>query len=231
MQSYDRIKVIHIRQESDRQAALEVLSAIYRDEKKWLQDPEAYFKRSDLSSKDVSWFAALIDGQPVGVVRILYKLPLDIYASYGIQKVDPTLDVEAFLRNHRIAEIGRFAVLGNQRRNPLVAAALMRSASQDTIERGYTHYVTDVFEGEKHSPYEFHTRVMGFQTVATHDHGELNCRNRRLTLVLDLRACYRRLKQGQSWFFRHLTRDWPADLHHQMSDRHEKENDLLVESS
>ena len=33
-------------------------------------------------------------------------------------------------------------------------------------------------------------RVMGFRPVASHDHGELNCTSRRITLVLDLKSSY-----------------------------------------
>ena len=39
------------------------------------------------------------------------------------------------------------------------------------------------------------------------------CRSRRITMVLDLKAAYRRLRDGQSWVFRTLTADWDAGLH------------------
>jgi hypothetical protein len=53
--------------------------------------------------------------------------------------------------------------------------------------------------------------------VATHDVGELQCRSRRVTLVLDLRACYQRLKSRGNWMFRYLTASWDARLHRQMA--------------
>ena len=89
-------------------------------------------------------------------------------------------------------------------------------AAGDTIERGFTHYITDVFEGEPHSPFKFHSRVMGFQVVATHETGELNCPCRRITMLLDLRQTYLRLRLTNNWMFRTTTRGWEAHLHQQM---------------
>ena len=54
---------------------------------------------------------------------------------------------------------------------------------------------------------------MGFRPVATHDHGDLNCRSRRITQLLDLRATYRRLKARGNWTYRYLTARWPDPLH------------------
>ena len=99
-----------------------------------------------------------------------------------------------------------------QRHNPGIAVALMKAACTETVRRGFTHYITDVFEGEAHSPYRFHTRVMGFKTVATHDVGELNCPNRRLTMILDLREAYNRLGTKSARLLRYLTQDWSADM-------------------
>jgi hypothetical protein len=95
----------------------------------------------------------------------------------------------------------------------MLAAALMCAATQKMMARGYTHVITDVFEDDPHSPLGFHTRVMGFRPVATRDHGELNCRSRRITLLLDLKSSYRRLKAQGNWIYRYLTARWPAALH------------------
>jgi hypothetical protein len=80
-----------------------------------------------------------------------------------------------------------------------------------------SHVITDVFEDDPHSPLGFHTRVMGFRPVATHDHGELNCKSRRITLLLDLRATYRRLKARGNWIYRYLTARWPEALHRRLA--------------
>ena len=87
----------------------------------------------------------------------------------------------------------------------------------DTVKRGYSHYVTDIFEGEEHSPYLFHTRVMGFMPVATRSEGELNCAHRRITLLMDLEKSYHRLKAENHRLFDTLTAKWDADMHNRFA--------------
>jgi len=207
------IQTLRIENEPGRQLALAVMRAIYRDEKNWVQDDEKLVAREEITDPNISWFVVISDGQPAGVLRVLYEPPADLYHSYGMKFLDQGQDIEALLRHRRIAEVGRFAVLPDHRRSVLVAVALMRAAARETVERRFTHYITDVFEGEKHSPYEFHTRVMGFQLIATHDTGELNCPNRRLTMLLDIRSAYLRLREEKSWAFRYLTEGWEPALH------------------
>jgi hypothetical protein len=122
------------------------------------------------------------------------------------------------VRRHRIAEVGRFAVVAEERGNLLLAAALMRAATEEMVARSYTHLITDVFEDDPHSPFGFHTRVMGFQPVATHERGELNCDSRRITLVLDLKSSYKRLKARGNWVFRYLTAGWPDAVHRRFAN-------------
>jgi ribosomal protein S18 acetylase RimI-like enzyme len=212
MQHKFNLEVIRVDDDWGRAQALSVMRATYRDEKGWIARDESLVCRDEIRSGVVSWFVARLDQQPVGVLRVLYAPPLDLYANYGFQQV-ADIDLDAFVRNHRIAEIGRFAVVPEHRRTFLVAVALMREACTETVRRGFSHYITDVFEGERHSPFAFHTRVMGFETVATHDVGELNCPNRRLTMVLSLRDAYHRLQTGGGWLFRYLTESWGEDLH------------------
>jgi ribosomal protein S18 acetylase RimI-like enzyme len=195
----------------DRAAALQVLQATYQDEKRWVQHAESQLPESDLSSDNLSWFIAYRRGEPAGVLRVYYDPPL--YTTYDIKLVRDDLDVETFLRTNRIAEIGRFAIVPRYRRNLLIAVALMRAATRETVERGFTHYITDVFEDDPHSPYHFHTMVMGFDPVATHEQGELACASRRITMILDLKAAYQRLRRRKSWIFRSLTKDWDEQLH------------------
>ena len=218
MLDLNRISVLPVISESERQDALQVLRATYEREKQWVDDGAKVFPPDDLDHFDVAWFLARRHREPVGVLRVLFNPPLAVYASYGFQPVPGvSFDVNEFVKRSRVAEIGRFAVLPQHRKNHYIAAALMRAAVRDTLERGYTHYVTDIFEGEKHSPYLFHTRVMGFEPVATHDVGELNCPHRRVTMVLDLPAAYRRLKRTGGWLFRYLTADWSESLHRRLA--------------
>lgn len=213
----ERVTVVRVTDETARALARDVIATTYRDEKGWVGDADSQVPASDLEREDVSWFCATIDDIPVGVLRVLYDPPLELYAKYGFELVKEGIDVEAFIRSHRIAEVGRFAVRPEYRKFIVVVAALMRAASTETVKRGYTHYITDVFEDDPHSPLQFHTRVMGFEPVATHEVGELNSKSRRITLVLDLKASYQRLRRQGSWIYRFLTDGWDEQLHRRLA--------------
>lgn len=219
----DRVSVIRVEDEAGRQQALSVMRAIYRDEKNWVRADDKLVSVDDAGGEGVSWFVVRFEEQPVAVLRVLYDLPIDLYRDYGFKMTRPDFDLEAFLRVNRIAEIGRFAVLPEFRKYIVVVGALMRAAVKETVERDFTHYITDVFEGEANSPYDFHRRVMGFQTVATHDTGELNCPCRRITMLLDIKEAYVRLRKEGGWIFRFLTEDWSEQLHRQMLPEPEAE--------
>jgi hypothetical protein len=210
-------KVSRVETEQDRALALAVLRSTYELEKQWVVHAEDQFPAADLDTTRVSWFVVTQGSHPAGVLRVHYEPPITQYHAYDIKLLRPGLDVQGFLADNRIAEIGRFAVIPGQRHNLLLAVALMRAATRETVERGYTHFITDVFEGDPHSPYRFHTRVMGFLPVATHEHGELASRCRRITMILDLKAAYQRLRQGRSWIFRALTADWDDGLHRRLA--------------
>jgi ribosomal protein S18 acetylase RimI-like enzyme len=211
------IQTLRIENEPGRQLALAVMRAIYRDEKNWVQDDEKLVAAAEITDPNISWFVVTSDGRPAGVVRVLFEPPQDLYETYGMKFLDEGTDLKTLLRHGRIAEIGRFAVLPDHRRSVLVAVALMRAAARETVQREFTHYITDVFEGERHSPYDFHPRGMGFRLIATHDTGELNCSNRRLTMLLDIQAGYQHLRQEKSWAFRYLTEGWEPELHARMA--------------
>lgn len=215
MATTDRLQVIRVDSEASRALAIEVMRATYKQEKNWITRDEKLFPDDELGNPAVSWFVVLENARPVGTLRVLYDLPLDLYKAYGFKTLGG-INLDEFIRRNRIAEIGRFAVLPEYRRHMVVVGALMREASRETVERGYTHYVTDIFEGEAHSPYNFHTRVLGFQPVATHDTGELNCPNRRITLILDLAEGYARLRSQGGWLFRFFTEGWPPSVHEKL---------------
>ena len=208
-----KIRVKRIESSADREAALVVLRATYQAEKRWVEQAESQIAESDLGSETVSWFLARYGGEPTGVLRVHYAPPVEQYRAYDVRMLRPGIDVDAFLRSHRLAEIGRFAIVPGHRRNLLLSVALMRAATRETVERDFTHYITDVFENDPHSPYGFHTRVMGFDPVAVHERGELKCACRRITMILDLKAAYHRLRRRKGWIFRTLTADWDDCLH------------------
>lgn len=217
-----RTRVTRVNTEADRLHAISVLRATYQAEKNWVANEQKMFQAADLTDARVSWFVVFVEEKPVGVLRVLYELPLDIYKEYGFKQLGSGIDIEGFVTSNKIAEIGRFAVLPEFRKYIVVVGALMREASKETVQRGFTHYITDIFEGEKHSPYLFHTRVMGFIPVATHDIGELNCPLRRITMVLDIKAAYNRLRKTNSFAFRFLTEDWNQPLHDKLRQDDEK---------
>lgn len=212
-----RFTAERVRSETCRQDALCVLRETYLDEKRWVTDAESQFSENDVQRGDMSWFVARSSRRPAGVLRVYYDPPLASYANYGFTLLDASIKVEEFIAANRIAEIGRFAVLPRYRRDIMVAAELMRAAVEDAVIRGCTHFITDVFENDPHSPYGFHTRVIGFHPVATHDAGELHTTSRRITLILDLKAAYNRMRRRSSWIYRYLTGRWDAALHQRLA--------------
>jgi ribosomal protein S18 acetylase RimI-like enzyme len=211
------VSVRRVKTEEDRGLALRVLRVTYRREKQWVRDESQVFPESDLENPSVSWFLASVGRMPAGVIRVFYDLRLLDYREYALNVVVDGFDIESFLQENKIAEIGRFAVRPRFRSIFGVASHLMKAATEDTVRRGYSHFITDVFEGEQHSPYHFHKRVIGFQTVATHDVGELNCSLRRITMMLNLREAYQRLRLNRGRFYRFLTEGWDDALHRRLS--------------
>ena len=212
-----RVTARRVAQEDDRRRVVEVLAATYYREKHWVNDPEAQVPPGDLDRSDIAWFVVSLGDRAAGALRVRYDPPYAQYLGYGLKLLDPRLQVQEFLRCNRIAEVGRFAVKPAFRDRCLVAVALMRAATNDAVARGYMHLVTDVFEDDPHTPYRFHTRVMGFVPVATHEFGELHCQSRRITLVLDIRSAYARLKSQGGWLYRYLTSDWDETQHQRLA--------------
>jgi hypothetical protein len=199
--------------EVERQQVIDVLRQTYAREKGWILEPESQIPADDLGRDNVAWFVTLVGGEPVGVLRILFDPPIEQYAKYSLKLIDPAFKVDELLAGSRIAEVGRFAVVARRRGRFTVATSLMRAAFSEIIARGYSHLVTDVFEDDPHSPYGFHTRVIGFKPIATHEVGELRSRSRRITLVLDMRAAYLRLRDHSRWLFQNLTLGWSERMH------------------
>jgi hypothetical protein len=203
--------------ESDRQRALAVMRATYQREKGWVHDVEPMFPKEDLPRDDVSWFVATRRDEPMGVLRVLYDPPIEEYQKYGLTPIEESLIVYDFIKSERIAEVGRFAVIPERRKGVGVVLSLMRAATREIVSRGYTQLVTDVFENDPHSPFRFHTRIIGFRPVATHEIGELSFKGRRITLLLDIKIAYQTLKSRGTWFFRAMTKDWTEVMHKRLA--------------
>jgi len=198
------VTVSRVESAGDRAAALEVVKSVFCVEKKWITTVQNQIPDEPSGDNDVSWFLAKINDHPAGVLRLLYDPSFDIPKEYDV-KFMPGIDVEALKNAGKYVEIGRFMILEEFRKNPRVALRLMRSAAAEVIERDYTHFITDVFEGEAHSPLNFHTRVLGFEVVGKHMFGELNCSSTRIILTLDILKLYRRVKDSRSRIYRELT--------------------------
>ncbi len=205
MNATEMLSVQRVEGAATRERSLAVLRDVYATEKAWVQKPEEVFPLADLDNSSLCWFLAEKGGRPVGVTRVLYELPRNLYQQYELKMVDPSLDIEAFLKRNKLAEVGRFAVIPEERQNIRIAAILMRAATTETVERGFTHFITDVLEADPSSPYQFHRRILGFEVVATHDHGELQVQSRRITMLLDLKEALQRLSLKRSWIYRFIT--------------------------
>lgn len=181
---------------ADREAALLVISQVFQGEKNWIASADGEIPTSIAEIERMSWFLTYADDVPVGVIRLAYDPPLQLPAHFEV-KFDRPLDLEEFARGRRFVEIGRFMIVPEFRRNIRVVFSLMREAVREVLERRYTHFLTDVYESDPHSPYGFHTRVLGFERIGTHRFGELNCDSLRIILVLDIvRACHRLANKG-----------------------------------
>jgi N-acyl amino acid synthase FeeM len=199
------IATTRIESPTERAAAMDVIAAVYLAEKGWIADAEAEIPAAVAAPGRSSWFLARVDGVAAGVIRLTYDPPL--VAPPELQfRFERDIDVARLAAECRVVDVGRFMILPRYRHQAAVALRLMRAAVEEVLARGYTHLVTDVFEGDPHSPLDFHTRVLGFERIATHRYGELACERLRVVLMLDLAKGYRRLAGARNRVFRELTR-------------------------
>ena len=118
-----------------------------------------------------------------------------------------------------IVEIGRFMIRPEFRKNIRVALKLMQAGIREVVERGYTHFLTDVFESDPNSPLHFHTKILGFEVIGSHLHGELNCSSTRIILTLDILKAYQRLKERKNRFYQEITAGIQDLLERKLAER------------
>jgi hypothetical protein len=187
----------------DRERALAVVETVYLQEKQWIRNAGIEIPADVADRQDQSWFLVSAGDEPAGVIRLLYDPPLEMPAEFGVT-LEPDVDLEGLKRHGRFVDIGRFMIVPRHRRNIRVVLRLMRAAILEVVGRGYTHFLTDVFENDPHSPLRFHTQVLGFERIGTHRHGELACASSRILLILDLARAYRRLKERDNKVWKEL---------------------------
>jgi len=189
-----------------RQQALEVMEAVFFKEKNWIDTLEEQFPEEMLSSRRYSWFMAKVNDKPAGLLRLYYDPPLTLPKEFEVTLNDG-VDLERMAAECRFAEVGRFMILPEYRRNIRVALRLMRMAVNEVVEHDYTHFITDVYENEVHSPFRFHTRILGFEVIGKHLYGELKFNCARLILTLDILKAYKRLKEKKHSIYQALLKD------------------------
>ncbi|HBE78699.1 MAG TPA: GNAT family N-acetyltransferase [Firmicutes bacterium] len=198
------IKVMKVVNEEIRVQAIEVITKVYQLEKNWISMPESEISNDIGSSQEYSWFLAFVNNEPAGVIRLTYDPSLDFPAELGVT-LNQGIDLDKMARECRMVEIGRFMILPQYRKNIRVALRLMRASIKEVVERGYSHFLTDVFETDPHSPLHFHTKVLGFERIGSHIRGELHCSSTRIILTLDILKSYQRLKVGKNKIYQEVT--------------------------
>ncbi len=198
------IETFKVLSPEERAAALSVVDKVFRQEKRWVAATDAEIPVAQDPDGRLSWFVATVDGEPAGVIRLFYDPPLEIPADWGLE-LDRDLDLARVADGRRFVEIGRFMIVPEHRRRMRVALRLMREAVREVVERRYTHFITDVYDGDPHSPLGFHTRVLGFERIGTHRRGELACDHMRILLVLDIARAFHKLRSRKDRVFRELS--------------------------
>ncbi|MBN2737150.1 MAG: hypothetical protein JXR70_09235 [Spirochaetales bacterium] len=189
-----KITSVKVLTPEERDECIAVLDEVYLKEKNWINSSEQVIPKDLEHNTKQSWFLVKVNHEPAGVLRLEYDPCLNFPPELKVTLKDH-IDVEELKKSGRFVDIGRFAILPKYRRNIMVALRLMRSAIKEVVERDYTHFITDVFENEPTSPLKFHTRILGFEVIGSHIHGELNCSCTRIILTMDIIKAYEKLKQ------------------------------------
>ena len=102
----DRVSVIRVEDEAGRQQALEVMRAIYRDEKHWVSADEKLVSVEDLGKDSVSWFVVRFEQQPVAVLRVLYDLISSSTGTMALRWLVPILIWKASFVSTELLRLG-----------------------------------------------------------------------------------------------------------------------------
>ncbi len=199
------IRVVKVSNHRDILHARQVMEDVFLREKGWIRSNEAQIPEDIAGNPKVSWFLARVGAEPVGLLRLLYDPCLELPPEC-LPTFEAGIDPVALAASGRFVEVGRFMIRQAYRRDIAVALRLMRKACKEVVERDYTHFITDVYEGEPNSPYSFHTRILGFQVVGRHVHGELNCNCVRIILVLNILKAFKEFTLRRNAIYAAITR-------------------------
>lgn len=208
---FSEISTLKVSDSESRSLALQVIEGVYLKEKNWIKNPEDEIPVDIGASLKYSWFLAMANQKPAGVIRLTYDPSLNFPPELGVS-LNADIDLEKMARECKLVDIGRFMILPEYRKNIRVVLKLMRAAIKEVVERGYTHFLTDVFESDPNSPLHFHTKILGFEKIGSHLHGELNCSSTRIILTLDILNAYRRLKMRRDKIYQEVTDEGIRDL-------------------
>lgn len=215
-----KITVVKIQDAATRRKAFEVIEKVYLHEKNWIFSVQDEIPENIADNTTFSWFLACVNERPAGVLRLYYDPPLEFPPDFEVT-LNKNIDLNTISKTHRFVEIGRFMILPEYRKKIRVALRLMRIAIKEVVERDYTHFITDVFENEPNSPLDFHTKILGFEVIGTHLHGELNCSLTRIILTLDILKAYQRLRERKNRVYWSLTEGIRGTLEKKLAARME----------
>jgi hypothetical protein len=218
MMAFAEIETHKILSPNSRFQALKVIEAVYLQEKHWILQPENEIPVNIAQSQQTSWFLALVDRQPAGVIRLGYDPPLVYSPEMGIT-LKQGVNLSKMAAECKMVDIGRFMIIPQYRKNTRIALKLMRAAIQEVVGRGYTHFITDVFETDSTSPLRFHTKILGFEVIGSHLRGELNCSSTRIILTLDILKAYQRLKKRKDRVYYEVTEGLRERLDAKLAER------------
>jgi hypothetical protein len=198
------IQTFKVEDSTTREQAIQVITKVYLREKNWISLPESEISTEISTSTKYSWFIATVNGKPAGVIRLAYDPSLEFPAELGVT-LNQDIDLVQLAKDCKMVEIGRFMIIPEYRKNIRVALRLMRASIKEVVERGYSHFLTDVFENDPHSPLHFHTKILGFERIGSHLRGELNCSSTRIILTLDILKSYQKLKERKNKIYQEVT--------------------------
>jgi hypothetical protein len=198
-----KIEVVKILEKSEIQEAKKVIQEVYVKEKNWVISTQGQITEELDNNEKESWFLARYDGEPAGLLRLVYDPPLEMPSDFEVT-LNKDIDLNKMGETCRFVDIGRFMILPKYRGKILIALRLMRTAVAEVLERDYTHFITDVFQGEPNSPLHFHQKILGFEVIGQHLHGELNCKCMRIILTLDILKAYQRIRNQKNKLYRSL---------------------------